>query len=109
MSKRQFIMIFGAIVAALPFLGFPSLWDTALYVIVGLFIIVMAYRLDHAKPNMAAKQSSDLPYAEHDPGVSFSTASPSPLVGHEAIELPPISDADIPPAEGAPEPENPPR
>lgn len=62
MSKRQWLMIFGVIVAALPFLGFPSSWDTVIYIVVGILIIFLSYRiLPDGKP-----QSPDaMPFVEH--------------------------------------------
>ncbi len=38
-------MIIGLVVAVMPFLGFPSSWDATIYIILGLLIIAIAYRL----------------------------------------------------------------
>ncbi|KKW19484.1 MAG: hypothetical protein UY61_C0056G0012 [Candidatus Adlerbacteria bacterium GW2011_GWC1_50_9] len=39
MTLDILIIFAGSFVAALPFLGFPSSWDTALFFLVGIFII----------------------------------------------------------------------
>jgi len=40
MSKNKIIISLGALVALLPFLGFPTSWESVLEVIVGLAIIL---------------------------------------------------------------------
>ena len=63
MSKRQIIMVLGALVALLLFLGFPSAWQKAFEVIAGFLIIIIAYRMS---PNVNDKRSRDsVPYVEH--------------------------------------------
>lgn len=39
MTLDALIMLSGLFVAVLPFLGFPTSWDTALFFLVGVFII----------------------------------------------------------------------
>ena len=39
MTIDTLIMLAGAFVAVLPFLGFPNSWDTALFFLAGVFII----------------------------------------------------------------------
>ena len=39
MTIDALIMLAGAIVAVLPFLGFPNSWDTVLFFLLGVFII----------------------------------------------------------------------
>ncbi len=41
MSLDALIMFSGALVALLPFLGFPNSWDAVLFLILGLFIVVL--------------------------------------------------------------------
>ncbi len=41
MTIDALIMLAGALVAVLPFLGFPSSWDTVLYFILGSFVIAL--------------------------------------------------------------------
>lgn len=41
MTLDALIMLLGALVAALPFLGFPNSWDTVLLFLAGVFIIVL--------------------------------------------------------------------
>jgi TRAP-type C4-dicarboxylate transport system permease small subunit len=63
MSKRQWLIIFGVIVAILPFLGFPSSWIAVLSVIIGILIVFIAYRI---QPNSISKNSKEaMPFSEH--------------------------------------------
>lgn len=41
MTKDVLLMLIGGLVAFLPFLGFPSVWDTAILVIFGLSVILI--------------------------------------------------------------------
>ncbi|OGG45321.1 hypothetical protein A2673_00240 [Candidatus Kaiserbacteria bacterium RIFCSPHIGHO2_01_FULL_50_13] len=41
MTIDTLIMLSGAFVAALPFLGFPNTWDAALFLVAGIFIIAL--------------------------------------------------------------------
>ena len=41
MTVDSLIMLSGAIVAALPFLGFPNSWDNVLYFLAGVFVIAL--------------------------------------------------------------------
>jgi len=45
MSKDAAIIILGFLVAAMPFLGFPSSWKTVFYVLLGLGTVVFALLL----------------------------------------------------------------
>lgn len=53
MSLDALIMLLGALVAVLPFLGFPNSWDTVFLVCIGVAIIglgvVVRRRLAHRK------------------------------------------------------------
>lgn len=95
MSKRQVIMFLGVIVIFLPFLGFPTNWDTIISVLVGILIIGIAYKMSpvtkyNAKmsggnyanvtdsdfqdvqkingANSMEASSQDLPFVEHQSG-----------------------------------------
>lgn len=41
MTLDTLIMFAGALVAALPFLGFPNTWDTVIFFALGVFIIAL--------------------------------------------------------------------
>ena len=41
MSLDALIMLMGALVAVLPFLGFPNRWDSILFVIAGVIIVLL--------------------------------------------------------------------
>jgi hypothetical protein len=49
MHKDVLIMGLGVFVAFLPFLGFPSTWDTALMVVAGIFIIGLGITVRRSK------------------------------------------------------------
>ncbi len=58
-------MLFGLLVAVLPFLGFPSNWNEIFYVVIGLLVVVVAYRLA-PKPKADSKTNlQSLPFTEH--------------------------------------------
>jgi len=61
MSLDALIMLAGALVAVLPFLGFPAGWDTAFYFLLGVFIIalgIVVRRSTHTPPASSPKQGS---------------------------------------------------
>jgi len=41
MSLDALIMFCGALVALLPFLGFPNSWDAVMFLVLGLIIVVL--------------------------------------------------------------------
>ncbi len=67
MSKRQLIIIFGALIIIIAlFSGLPTVWNTILYVIIGILIIAVAYATK--KPAQSAenldKQTSSAPFVD---------------------------------------------
>ena len=62
MSKQQVLMIVGVWVAVLPFLGFPTSWDTFFAVVSGIVVVGLAYSLRQKTRPLAG---SDVPYVEH--------------------------------------------
>ncbi|MFA6459171.1 MAG: hypothetical protein WCV79_02110 [Candidatus Paceibacterota bacterium] len=65
MSKRQWLIIFGVFIMVVPFLGFPTEWNKIFYIVVGLLIIIVSYRM---APNSQQKNPASpvsLPYSEH--------------------------------------------
>jgi len=62
MSKRQIIIILGALIIIIAlFSGLPSVWNTTLYVIIGLLIIAVAYATTRPSPLM---QKKSVPYVD---------------------------------------------
>ena len=45
MSKDTAIVVLGFFVALMPFLGFPSLWETIFFVLAGVCIAILAFLL----------------------------------------------------------------
>jgi len=79
-------MILGAIIIAVAlFFGFPSPWNTVLYIILGLLVIIMAYLM---KP-VSIPAKSAAPYIEHTPIIPATPIVP---------EAPPtLADTNTPP------------
>ena len=65
MSIRQTIMVLGFFIIIQPFLGFTSTIDTIINIIIGLIIIILAYRLLPLKQNNPVVKKTDLPFVEH--------------------------------------------
>jgi hypothetical protein len=66
-------MILGVITIAVAlFSGFPSSWNTVLYVILGLLVIITAYLMKPA--SVPAKPAA--PYVEHTPTPLADTNTP---------------------------------
>jgi len=62
MSKRQFIIILGVLVAVIQFLGFPTSWNKFFTFVCGFLIIGIAYRMG---PKVKAVNVGSLPYEEY--------------------------------------------
>jgi len=75
MTLDTLIIIGGAFVAILPFLGFPSSWDTALLFLAGIFIIGLGITLRRrtnsrepgTKNSNMFVENSPIQKGEHDP------------------------------------------
>lgn len=62
MSKRQFLIILGAWVMVFLFLGFPPEWDKIFGLVVGVLIIIIAFKF---KPPAKPVASERVTYTEH--------------------------------------------
>ena len=49
MVKEIWIVVFGVLVAVMPFLGFPGLWKTIFYVFIGLTIATLSVLIQFRK------------------------------------------------------------
>jgi len=69
MTLDALIMLAGAFVAVLPFLGFPNSWDTALLFIAGVLIIVLGIvvRREKNTSDGASTQHSGDTFVENEP------------------------------------------
>ncbi|MCX6718955.1 MAG: hypothetical protein NTZ38_01085 [Candidatus Taylorbacteria bacterium] len=63
MSKRQSLMLLGLLIIIVPFMGFPSSWDSVILFISGLAIIAIAYSL--APKTSIGNKDKDLPFTEN--------------------------------------------
>ncbi|MDP3645712.1 MAG: hypothetical protein Q8R25_01360 [bacterium] len=67
MTLDALIMLFGAFVALLPFLGFPNDWDTVLLLITGIVIVALGIAV---RRRMSKKNSGAAPQS-HDPSTKL--------------------------------------
>lgn len=62
MTLDALIMLAGALVAALPFLGFPNSWDSVLLFLIGVFIvalgIIVRRRMGHQSSSSESRDTS---------------------------------------------------
>ena len=70
MTLDALIMLCGAFVAVLPFLGFPQVWDNTLFFAVGIIIVLLgiATRRRAGKSQKAQRVSSYAESAPHSEG-----------------------------------------
>ncbi|MBP9757511.1 MAG: hypothetical protein KBD06_02835 [Candidatus Pacebacteria bacterium] len=54
MTLDSLIMLGGVLVAVLPFLGFPNLWDTVIFVILGVIIVSLGIVVRRRTPRRTA-------------------------------------------------------
>ena len=81
MSKRQLIILFGALIILIAlFSGFPTAWNQILNIIIGVLIIIVAYTTTKSS---TSKRPSDIPYVDtHESAM------------HEAVHQ--VKPADMP-------------
>lgn len=74
MSKRQILMLLGVLTMVFLFLGFPSMLDKILALLIGLIIIIMAYSMpsqintsinNGRGDTYKDERSNNLPFLEH--------------------------------------------
>lgn len=70
MTKDVLLMLLGGLVAFLPFLGFPSTWDTILLVVFGICVVLLGVAVRRsganrsvARSDQSAKEPAASPYA----------------------------------------------
>ena len=67
MTLDTLIMLAGTFVAVLPFLGFPSSWDTVLLFLAGIFIIGLGITLRRRSTSRKPEQTVDETFRESGP------------------------------------------
>lgn len=65
MTLDALIMLSGALVAALPFLGFPNSWDTAILFALGIFVIALGITVRRREKDTGAAPASSAEFADH--------------------------------------------
>lgn len=77
MTIDTLIMLSGALVAVLPFLGFPNSWDSALFFLAGVFVIalgIVVRRRDGLKSDTREERN----FTEQRPSLSAEIANEAP-------------------------------
>ena len=68
MTLDTLVMLAGAFVATLPFLGFPNSWDTVLFFLAGIFIIGLGIVVRRrSEPEFPASERNGRTFVENDP------------------------------------------
>lgn len=69
MSKYTFLLFAGLFIGVLPYLGFPSLWDTIMFTLGGLSVAVVSVlvRLEHKKSHKDVVIEKQPAYVESNP------------------------------------------
>jgi uncharacterized membrane protein len=68
MTLDALIMLVGALVAILPFLGFPNSWDTIFFVILGVLVIALGIIVRRRPGTHGLHQSTpSKTFVEHEP------------------------------------------
>ena len=90
----------GILIAILPFLGFPSYWDTVFYVLLGLFVSGISFLIKdiRQKTTLQSPQNSESSFIENDPTQEFTPSHKKKKVRRihpvkeSEIHIPDISD-----------------
>ena len=65
MTLDTLIMLAGAFVAVLPFLGFPSSWDTVLFFLAGVFVVCLGIVLRRRNTENNSRQGNGDTFVEN--------------------------------------------
>ena len=76
MTLDALIMLAGALVAALPFLGFPNSWDSVLLFLIGVFIVALGIIVRRRIGHHSSPRGN---------GDAFVESSPQFGSGHEEV------------------------
>ncbi|MFA7309362.1 MAG: hypothetical protein WC050_00465 [Candidatus Paceibacterota bacterium] len=71
MTIDSLIMLSGAFVAVLPFLGFPNSWDSVFFLVVGVFVIALGIIVRRRGQSLIVRRPMRDPhFVEHMPEVA---------------------------------------
>ncbi len=91
MSKRQIIIILGALIIIIAlFSGLPTAWNTTLYVLIGLMIITVAYTTSKPAQNQIKKAFGSASFVD-----TKKTTTPTKAPETDAPIVPPLTVTDI--------------
>ncbi len=66
MTLDSLIILSGALVAILPFLGFPNTWDTVIFVALGVLVVVLGIVVRRRAPRRTASDRDSF-FVENTP------------------------------------------
>lgn len=67
MTLDALIMLSGAFVAVLPFLGFPNSWDKALFFLAGIFVVSLGIVVRRRRGLSKPQPKNGSAFAENNP------------------------------------------
>jgi hypothetical protein len=73
MTLDSLIMLCGALVAILPFLGFPNTWDTVMFAVLGSIIVALGVVVRRRTPRKSST-ARDAHFVDHVPERSKGSA-----------------------------------
>lgn len=90
MTLDTLIMLSGAFVALLPFLGFPNSWDRILFLLAGAFIVILGIIARRRLNERIRRTISDESASRNDPvrsaeSLNAQTNAPQRESGHGAL------------------------
>lgn len=86
MSKDLVVIVLGLWVAAMPFLGFPGLWETAIFVVSGLAIAILMFMIRQSFAHRESKNVNTAPDVYTQNGVDSGIKSRESLRAHDQQE-----------------------
>ena len=66
MTLDSLIMLAGALVAILPFLGFPNTWDSVIFVVLGVIVVLLGIVVRRRAPRRM-RHDRDALFVENSP------------------------------------------
>lgn len=60
MSKQKAIIILGAFVAVMPYLGFPTAWRKGFFLLAGIAIVIYGYKINKELKALRGEESNSL-------------------------------------------------
>ncbi len=82
MTLDTLILLSGALVATIPFLGFPNSWDTVIFLILGIGIVALGIVVRRRTPRRM-RHIQDSHFVENQPSAKQSSDPDTDVSAHE--------------------------